>query len=208
MKRSTTIFPLILLFSLAFSLSAPAAPPAMSRSEFHDAMRKLWEDHITWTRLFIVSAAADLPDKDATTQRLLQNQTDIGNAVKAFYGDDAGEKLTALLRDHILISADVVTAAKMQDTPKKEEAAQLWGANADEIATFLSTANPKNWPAAEMKTMMHDHLDLTTKEAVARLSGDWAGDIAAYEKVHEQILKMADMLAGGIIKQFPNKFKG
>ena len=206
MKRSTTAFILGPIISLTLFSQASAASPAMSRADFHDAMRKLWEDHITWTRLFIVSAAADLPDKDATTQRLLQNQTDIGNAIKAFYGDAAGEKLTALLRDHILISADVVTAAKMQDMPKKDEAARRWGANADEIATFLTTANPKNWPAAEMKIMMHDHLDLTTKEAVARLQGDWAADIAAYEKVHEQILKMADMLADGIIKQHANKF--
>jgi hypothetical protein len=195
---------LICLFP-AIAMSAPA--PSLTKSEFRAAMRKLWEDHITWTRLFIVSAAADLPDKDATTQRLLQNQVDIGNAIKPVYGDAAGEKLTALLRDHILISADVVTAAKMNDTPKKEEAAQRWGANADEIAAFLSKANPKNWPEADAKKMMHEHLDLTTAEAVARLQGDWAADIAAYEKIHEQILKMADMLSDGIIKQFPNKFK-
>ena len=195
---------LICLFP-AFAGAAPA--PSMTKAEFRAAMRKLWEDHITWTRMFIVSAAADLPDKDATTQRLLQNQVDIGNAIKPIYGDAAGEKLAALLRDHILISADVVTAAKMQDTPKKDEAAQRWGANADEIATFLSKANPKNWPEADAKKMMHEHLDLTTAEAVARLQGDWNADIAAYEKVHGQILKMADMLADGIIKQFPDKFK-
>ncbi len=58
-----------------------------------------------------------------------------------------------------------------------------------------------------MKKMMHEHLDLTTAEVVARLQGDWAADIAAYEKVHTQIRKMADMLSTGIIKQFPNKFK-
>jgi hypothetical protein len=100
--------------------SAQAAP--LSRSDFRNAMRKLWEDHITWTRLYIVSATADLPDKDATTQRLLQNQTDIGNAIKPFYGDAAGTKLTALLKDHILIAADLVAAAKVGDTAKKDAA--------------------------------------------------------------------------------------
>ena len=80
-------------------------------------------------------------------------------------------------------------------------------ANADDVASFLSNADPKHWPIAEMKKMMHDHLDLTTAEAVARLQGDWSADIADYEKVHEQILKMADMLSDGISKQFPNKFK-
>ena len=55
--------------------------------------------------------------------------------------------------------------------------------------------------------MMHEHLDLTTAEPIGRLQGDWAADIAAYEKVHEQIPKMAHALSDGISKQFPNKFK-
>ena len=171
------------------------------------AMRKLWEDHITWTRVFIISAAGDLPDKSAATQRLLQNQVDIGNAIKPYYGAAAGDQLTALLRDHILISADVVAAAKANDQAKLADANRRWSANADQIADFLSKANPKNWPDAEMRRMMHDHLKLTTDEAVARLHGDWAGDVNAYDAVHRQILGMADMLSAGIVNQFPQKFK-
>jgi len=179
----------------------------MKQLAFQEAMRKLWEDHIVWTRQFIVSAVADSPDKAAATERLLQNQVDIGNAVKPFYGDAAGDKLAALLKDHIIIAAEVVTAAKANDTAKLGDASKRWGANADEIATFLSGANPKAWPAAEMKKMMHEHLDLTTSEAVARLHGDWVADIAAFDKVHMQILHMADMLSAGIINQFPAKFE-
>jgi hypothetical protein len=188
---------------LALTQTATAALPA---TDFRNAMRKLWEDHITWTRLYIVSAVADLPDKDATTKRLLQNQTDIGNAIKPFYGDAAGDKLTALLKDHILIAAELIDAAKAGDTAKKEDARKRWSANADDIASFLSGANPKNWPLAEMKSMMHEHLEVTTAEVVARLKKDWTADVSAYEKVHEQILKMADMLSSGIIEQFPASF--
>src|SRR5215831_2653258 len=82
---------------------------------FHDAMRRLWEDHIIWTRQYLVSAIAGLPDADAAAARLLRNQQDIGDAVKPFYGDAAGDRLTALLRDHILIAVDVVAAAKTND---------------------------------------------------------------------------------------------
>lgn len=205
-RRSSALrlIALPLLLVAAFSQVQSATP---KETELRNAMRKLWEDHITWTRLFIVSAAADLPDKEATTQRLLQNQADIGNAIKPFYGDAGGDRLAELLRDHILIAADVVGAAKAQDNAKKDEAAQRWSANADQIAEFLSDSNPKNWPVDEMKKMMQEHLDLTMQEAVARLQGDWAADIAAYEKVHEQILKMADGLSEGIIKEFPKKFK-
>jgi hypothetical protein len=192
---------------LASSVGAVADSPPIDRQTFGADMRKLWEDHITWTRLYIVDAIAGLPEKDTTAKRLLQNQTDLGNAIKPFYGDAAGTKLTSLLRDHILIAAELIDAAKAGDNAKKDDANRRWLANADEIAAFLSGANPKNWPADATKGMMHDHLNLTTQEVVAHLTKDWAADVAAYDKVHVQILHMADMLSSGIEAQFPNKFK-
>jgi len=197
------------LCTLRTNLPAQPAPAGLSAKQvaLHDAMIKLWEDHVTWTRLFLVSAIAGLPDQQATTNRLLQNQTDIGNAIKPFYGDANGDKLTALLKEHITTAAELVGALKANDAKKATDAKKRWYANADAIAAFLSGANPINWPAADMKQMMHDHLDLTTEEVSARLKGDWAADIAAYEKVHQQILRMADMLSTGISKQFPKKFE-
>lgn len=185
--------------------SAPAAPP-VSRAAFHDAMRQLWEDHITWTRLYIVSAAAALPDADQTAQRLLKNQADIGEAVGTYYGAPAGEALTGLLRAHILTAAKLIAAAKGGDTAAVRTASDAWYANADSIADFLSTANPKAWPAATMRSAMRMHLDLTLKEATARLHGDWAADVAAYDAVHAHILQLADVLSNGIIRQFPSRF--
>ena len=173
---------------------------------FQQAVRKLWEDHVTWTRVYIIAALADLPEAEIAAQRLLQNQTDIGDAVKPFYGDAAGEQLTALLNDHILIAADLLAAAKAGDTAKFEDANKRWYENADEIAAFLSSANPDHWPLSEMQTMMKDHLDLTLEEATARLNEDWASDVVAYDKVHNEILHMADMISDGIIKQFPKDF--
>src|SRR5574341_1590363 len=110
--------------------------PTISVLDFRNAVRKLWEDHVTWTRLYIISAAADLPDKDLTAQRLLQNQVDIGNAIKPFYGDKAGEALTALLKDHILGAADILAAAKAGAKAKVDAAREKWYANADDIATL------------------------------------------------------------------------
>src|SRR5215216_5209884 len=215
--KSTLILVLLVSFAIGASNflagSTVAASPVLDKKNstaaatFQDAMDKLWEDHITWTRLFIVSVAADLPDKGPTTNRLLQNQSDIGNAIKPYYGDAAGEKLTTLLKEHITTAAEVVGAAKANDKTKLDDANKRWLANADQIADFLSSANAKNWAAADMRSMMRDHLNLTTAEAVARLKGDWAGDIAAYDKVHEQILHMADMLSTGIIQQHSAKFR-
>jgi hypothetical protein len=208
--------------SLAIGLAlvpAAAAPTAdahaghragASKAALHDAMRKLWEDHIVWTRQFIVSAATgpdSLPDIGSTTDRLLANQADIGNALKPFYGDAAGDRVSALLRDHILTAAELVAAAKAGDAAAVERASDAWYGNADEIAAALNTLNPKHWPLAEMQAHMTDHLDLTLEEAVARLEGRYADDIAAYDEIHDQILEMADMLSDGIVAQFPARFR-
>jgi hypothetical protein len=192
------------------SLTAFAKPKQesakISQSDFNKSMRKLWEDHLTWTRLYIISAAGNLPDKDATAQRLLQNQADIGNAVAQFYGQPAGDKLTGLLKDHILGAAALIEAAKSGDKPKIDATVAKWYANGDDIASFLSGANPQNWPLADMKAGMKMHLDLTLKEATDRLQGKYADDVKDYDKVHEHILGLADLLSTGIEKQFPKKF--
>jgi len=184
-------------------------PQQLSRETFHADMRKLWEDHIVWTRQYIVSAATQtdpLPDIGATADRLFANQTDIGSAIAPFYGEAAGTQLTTLLKEHIAIAADVITAAKASDQDATTVALGRWYANADDIASFLATANPESWPRGEMSAMMRDHLDHTLAEAVARLHGDYPADIAAYDLVHGQILHMADMLSDGIIRQFPDRF--
>jgi hypothetical protein len=186
------------------NLSFPG--PFAKQLAFHDTMRKLWEDHITWTRTFIISFLAGLPDSSTAAGRLLQNQTDIGNAFKPFYGKAAGDQLTALLRDHILIAADILSAAKAGDTAAFNAAVTRWYANADDIAAFLHSLNPENWPLDELRSMLRAHLDHTLDEAVARLHGDWAADVAAYDQIHLQALEMADTLSSGIIRQFPKKF--
>ena len=189
--------------------STAAQPAALTAKSvaFHQDMRKLWEDHITWTRLAIISLEGGTPDTQATVARLLRNQADLGNAVKPFYGKAAGNALTKLLREHILIAADLIAAAKAGDTDKVGDVQTRWTANADQIASLLHGANPNNWPLGKMKAEMHMHLNLTTEEAVAHLQGKWAADVAAYDKVHRHILHMSDLLADGIVAQFPNRFR-
>ena len=169
-------------------------------------MRRLWEDHITWTRLAIISLTTGSPDTEATVARLLRNQTDIGNAVKPFYGQAAGNELTRQLRTHILIAADVVTAAKLGDQTKLADARARWAKNGDDIAEVLASVNPRFWKPAVMKAELRTHLRLTTDEAVARLQRNWAADIAAYDKIHRHALHLSDVLATGIVEQFPTRF--
>lgn len=203
--------------SVALAQTNPAAPSAapgmpmpdmkaMSAGDVRSAMRKLWEDHISYTRNYIISALADLPDGDAVAQRLLKNQDDIGDAIKPYYGEDAGKKLSALLRDHILIATEVVKAAKASNQTQLADAQKKWSANGRDIAAFLSGANP-NWPKGDLEAMLQKHLDLTTGEVVGRLKKDWNADIKSYDEGHAHMLMFADVLTDGIAKQFPAKFK-
>ncbi|HEY6137319.1 MAG TPA: glycosyltransferase [Thermoanaerobaculia bacterium] len=178
----------------------------MSRAQFQDTMRRLWSDHVAYTRLFIVDAAGGTADKNATTQRLLQNQTDIGNAASEFYGRAAGDRLTALLKDHILIAANIVTAAKAGDNAKVSSENKRWHDNATDLAKFLHGANPKNWPEATLQSALFTHLDQTLNEASHQLKGDYAASIKDYDAAMDHMLMVADILSNGIMAQFPSKF--
>ena len=183
----------------------PTAMHTMQAEDLRAAMRKLWEDHITYTRNYIISALGGLPDTDAVAARLMKNQEDIGSAIVPYYGQAAGLKLTALLKDHIAIAADVVKAAKAGNKPGLTAMQAKWSANGTAIAEFLSAANP-NWDKAALEHMLQKHLELTTGEVTGRLSKDWASDIRSYDEGHQHMLMFADMLTDGIERQFPKKF--
>lgn len=209
MKRILAICLVISTF-LTLSPSSDAQTMYMAKGttkadQLRSSMHKLWEDHITWTRNVILNIMDGLPGTDQAVARLLRNQDDIGNAIKPVYGEAAGNELTRLLREHITEAADLLKAAKAGNNAAFNDVNKKWFANADEIAVFLSKANP-NWKLDDMKKMMHNHLTYTTEEAVARQKKDYSGDVKAYDKVHVEILSMADMLTDGIVKQFPSKF--
>ena len=184
---------------------APAWAAPISERSLREAMRKLWTDHVVWTREYVVAAVAGTPDAGAAAKRLMKNQEDIGHAIVPFYGREAGDKLTALLKDHIGIAVDLIAAAKSSNQAAFEAANRKWNQNASDIAAFLAGANP-NWPAAALTDAMNRHLETTRREVVARLQKNYDEDVRAFDAVVEHILHMADVLADGIVKQFPQKF--
>jgi hypothetical protein len=201
---------LTLYFALLLSLFLPLYANAMGQKEYElrRAMDSLWVDHGAWTRSFIIEAVNNnASGKEAAANRLMKNQEDIGNVVASFYGSEAGNTLTSLLKDHIKISADVVAAAKANNQSQLQAANNRWHANADDIARFLTNANPKNWPFKIVQNMLYDHLKLTTDEAVARIKKDWDADVTAFDNVLKQLQVMSKALADGIVHQFPVKFK-
>jgi len=211
MRRLPTLLCGVAVFGAAIACApapaqqtTPMSTAASSAPALRTAMRKLWSDHVIWTRQYIVAAALGDPSAQAASERLLKNQEDIGNAVAQYYGAPAGAKLTDLLKQHILIAVDLVSAAKAGDAAKQADADKRWHGNASDIATFLSGANP-NWPRQTLLDMLNQHLSLTTQEAVARLQKNWSADVTAFDAIFNQALMMADALTDGIAKQFPAK---
>lgn len=205
MKRLALVLPAALLLLAMPAAAAGDDPPRLSQAQLRTDMRKLWEDHVTYTAFFYTAAINGGDDAGKLAGRLLRNQDDIGNAVKPFYGEDAGNKLSALLRDHILVAADLVKAAKAGDAAAQDRATRKWYGNADDIAAFLSAANP-HWPRKTLENILHGHLAMTTDAIVAKLHRDTAGAIAAYDKGHEHMLMLADAISLGIVEQFPRRF--
>jgi hypothetical protein len=168
-------------------------------------LRHLWNEHAFWTEKFVVSAINGLEDQEPVLARLLKNQDDLGNAIKPFYGEAAGNQLAQLLRGHIQIAGKVVAAAKSGNQADLKKYNTEWFKNADDITNFLTAANP-NYNKKELNQMMYMHLKLITDGVLAKLNKDWNANITALDKNQEHLMHMSDFLAEGIIKQFPNKF--
>ena len=184
-----------------------AQPAAVSSNalELRQGMRDLWADHVVWTRAYIVAAVAEDPSAASALDRLMRNQEDLGSAIAPYYGAAAGAGLTELLREHISIAGEVVGAAKAQDDAKLKDADARWHRNAEEIATFLSAANP-NWSRVDLVRMLNEHLSLTTQQATFRLQQNWREDTATFDRIYDQAMTMADALSDGVIRQFPSRF--
>jgi hypothetical protein len=177
-----------------------------STAAFHDEWRKLWEDHITWTRVVILGILHDLPGTDVYTERLLKNYEDMEEALAPYYGEEAAEELGDLLLDHLTIAAEIVTAAKAGRQGAVARLVDEWRANGDAIARQMDEMNPAYWPFKEGQEMFQDHLTDTLDEAVKNLTNDFQGELKAWERVHEGALMMSDFVSNGVIKQFPGSF--
>jgi hypothetical protein len=210
LKKYLIVFAVILMIlsmaaELPKTLAANEKDMTTNALKLKEDMRDLWNDHVIWTHNYIVSAVDGLEDQDKVLERLLQNQKDIGNAIKPYFGDEAGNQLADLLTEHIVIAGKIVEAAKAGKQSDVETFNKEWYQNADDIIAFLTAANP-NWSEKELRDLLYMHLEFVNKEATARISKDWDKNIESFDKGRAHILLLADALSKGIVKQFPDKF--
>lgn len=168
-------------------------------------MRMLWEQHVFWTRLVILSIVFGLPDIQLVTDRLLRNPKDFEAALRPFYGESTAAKFSELLTNHLAIAAQLVEAAKGNNGEAAAEAEKRWYANADEIASFLGSINPY-WSTQEWRRLLYSHLDMTKTEAVDLLKQNFADSIGIFDAIEKEALEMADLMTQGIVKQFSQYF--
>jgi hypothetical protein len=174
----------------------------------YSAMRQLWSEHMQWTFATVDAFFHNQEGLQAQLDRLLANQADIGAALAPFYGEEAGNQLTELLTTHINQAVPVLTAAQTGDTPALETALADWYSNAEEIADFVSAANPENWPQSATRPMLEGHIDTTVVYATDLLGGDYTSAVEHFDEASHHMMMLADTLAAGIIAQFPDQFGG
>ena len=98
-----------------------------------------------------------MPDLPFVQQRLLQNATDLGNCLRPFYGDQIADHYAKLIQEHLVIAAELVTAAVKGDTNTVNAKEKEWYKNADDIVLFLSSINPY-LKKEDLQQMFYKHL--------------------------------------------------
>ena len=207
-----------LALGLTFAATAPvalagAAHPAASASvaapatpQLHAAMRSLWHGHIVNTRDYALAihkgdkAAADKAAKD-----VVANAQQIADAVAGFYGKDAGAGLLKLLAGHWGGVKALTDATKAGNTADEQKAMNELAGNATAIAKFLAGANP-NWSEGTLQGALMMHVNDHKTQIDEMMSNAPAAEQAkAWTEMQQHMNTIADVLAGGIAKQFPSK---
>lgn len=150
-------------------------------------------NQIIWTRMWLISFAYNNGDTDEVAARLLKNQEDIGNFIKPYYGNDAGNKLTALLKNHVNLTFDLVKAIKAHDNQTLNTINTKWYSNANQIADNLYSTNP-NWSQTDLRRILKDYLDLTKQEAMDILAKNYQSSISDYDNIQNVFFSLTNSI--------------
>jgi hypothetical protein len=194
----------------AIAAHAPASnqPAVVSAklSATQAVLRDLWIGHIFWVREVVRNLAAnDAADANLAEQHVVANAKQIAGSIAPFYGQAASDQLFKLLAGHYgAVKAHAQATIARNANAQKTAIGQLT-ANAGEIATFLSSANP-NWPQATLMGLLSAHGAHHVQQNQQIAAKDWAGEARTWEAMKSHMYVIADALGAGIAKQFPEKF--
>ena len=168
------------------------------------AVEGLWVGHINAVRAVVVAETSG-KDTKAAEGEVVSNAHAIADTIAGFYGKPAGDKLFTLLAGHYGAVKAYLDATVAKDSAKQGGATDKITSNADEIATFLSGANPY-LPKATLLEMLTVHGSQHISQIQQLEAKDAAAETKTAAAMKTHILMLADALTDGIAKQFPEKF--
>lgn len=171
------------------------------RDNVKEKMRNVWEQHVFWTRLLIISIIERLNDEPETANRLLRNATDLANIYRPYYGEKIANTIDKLITDRLVIGSKLIHALADNDIREANKLDIEWYKNADAIANALSSINPY-YNEEELRRMLYEHLDLTKDEVTNRLNRNYKKEIEVFDNVEKEAIMMSDYLSNGINRQF------
>ncbi len=171
------------------------------------ALRDLWVGHIFWVRNeVLMTKLGNAEAAKVASAQAVENAKAIANSIAPIYGQAAADKLFGLLAGHYGAVREYMAATYDGKKDGQDAASAKMKENGDEIATFLSGANPKNWPKETILSALVAHVGHHMAQINQFNTGDYAGEATTWEAMIKHIYVIADVLADGIVKQFPKKF--
>ncbi len=203
---SVLVLLMLLVPFSAFAQGSSGVVPLNSKTvDLRLALRSLWEEHIFWVRnVVLMTKQGNKGAAKAAEDQAVQNAKDISNAIVPYYGKEAGDKLFGLLAGHYGAVKDFMNADFSGKKEARDAAMNKMLKNADEIATFLSSANP-NWPKDAILGALKTHGGYHMTQIEQIHAKNYAGEAKTWASMKTQIDQVADVLADGIVKQFPQK---
>lgn len=183
---------------------AAAAPAGSSKAvETQAALRDLWVGHVFWVRnVAVETLAGNAAAAKAAEEQVVANAKQIAGAIEPFYGKAASEKLFGQLAGHYGAVKEYLNA---RDKAGQDAAWKKLGANAEEIARFLSSANP-NLPLETLRSLLLAHGGHHVQQIQQLREKNYTAEAQTWEQMKQHMYVIADALAGAIAKQFPAKF--
>jgi hypothetical protein len=213
MKNIFLIWILILSFAIsinnltyAYGADIETADKAVSEAEveLRSSMRALWELRAILLRDYIVSMMNNAKDADDARGSILKNASALGASIRPYYGYWANVILAGMLKKDVLLTGKVIRAAKAGNKKDLDKAKREWYANAQRLADFF--AIPRNQTIGDLTDILYKHLELVWGQIESMLRKDEARDLEYYERDRAHMLMFSDVLADGIIRQFPDRF--
>jgi hypothetical protein len=170
------------------------------------ALRDAWDVHARWTRGYIVSLLAGLPDSTRARLRLVEGANDVADGMNSYYRGTTMPELANVMKRNVLLVGRAVAAVRSGDSVAIAAARNNWSAGTDSLMQFLARTNP-DWSDSKLSAPLQRYQDQTWRQIAARARNDWSADIAAYDQAYTEARAIADALSAGIVKQFPSRFK-